>query len=264
MGRQIGAKVQADPAHHLIAGLLVEGVWSWPEDEQTVGVNSGVHQLVFPQGNGRVRLYLCYALEERGRFSGPDAARNFLDAFRVPTIPRADDIADGRIAGPCQGYPNADTWVDDPAAPGVVLIGDAAGHNDPTIGQGLSIAMRDVRLVAEALSATDDWGEGLFADYAAERRERMRRLRFAGRLAAKIRCEFGEEGNRLRAEVGRRLAVNPRAGLPAVTSLVGPWAQPADTFSDAAIKNLLGDNWSLTADGWFHQAPAGDRPVATV
>ena len=32
-------------------------------------------------------------------------------------------------------------------APGVVLIGDAAGWNDPIIGQGLSIALRDVRMV---------------------------------------------------------------------------------------------------------------------
>jgi menaquinone-9 beta-reductase len=35
----------------------------------------------------------------------------------------------------------------------VVLVGDAAGHNDPIIGQGLSIALRDVRLVGEAILA---------------------------------------------------------------------------------------------------------------
>ena len=113
-----------------------------------MGVHGGTCLFVSPQGQGRVRLYLFYPLEERGRFAGPRAAENFLEAFRVPSLPFGDDIAAGQVAGPCQGYPNADTWVDEPIAPGVVLIGDAAGHNDPTIGQGLSIAMRDVRLVA--------------------------------------------------------------------------------------------------------------------
>lgn len=42
---------------------------------------------------------------------------------------------------------------------GVVLIGDAAGYNDPVLGQGLSIAVRDVRFVAEALLAEPDWLE---------------------------------------------------------------------------------------------------------
>ena len=52
-------------------------------------------------------------------------------------------------AGPCATYPGDDTWTDTPYAPGVVLIGDAAGHNDPIIGQGLSIAMRDARMVRD-------------------------------------------------------------------------------------------------------------------
>ena len=36
-----------------------------------------------------------------------------------------------------------------PYVDGVVLIGDAAGHNDPIIGQGLSIALRDARIVRD-------------------------------------------------------------------------------------------------------------------
>jgi menaquinone-9 beta-reductase len=174
VARQMGVKVYTEPVHHLIAGLLVDGVYGWPDDELAADTEERTHNLVFPQGQGRVRLYLCYPLEERGRFAGPRAAENFLEAFRVPSVPHADEIADAQIAGPCQGYPNADTWVDQPAVPGIVLIGDAAGHNDPTIGQGLSITMRDARMVAEALSGTTSWEDGPFAAYAAERRERMR------------------------------------------------------------------------------------------
>jgi 2-polyprenyl-6-methoxyphenol hydroxylase-like FAD-dependent oxidoreductase len=103
LGRQIGAEVQTEPVHHLIAELLIENVHAWPQDEQAVSVHGDLYLLVFPQGHGRMRLYLCYPLEERGRFSGPRAAENFLEAFRVPTLPHAGDIANGRIAGPCQG-----------------------------------------------------------------------------------------------------------------------------------------------------------------
>jgi 2-polyprenyl-6-methoxyphenol hydroxylase-like FAD-dependent oxidoreductase len=260
VGRQIGARTETDPVHHLIAGLLIEGVPAWPDDEQSVNVHSGVYLLVFPQGNGRVRLYACYAREERGRFSGPNATANFLDAFRVPTLPHANDLAGGRIAGPCQGYPNADAWVDDPTAPGVVLIGDAAGHNDPTIGQGLSITFRDVRLVAEALSSAAEWGAGLFDHYVAERRERMRRLRFTGRLWAKLRCEFDAEAAQRRVAFGERVARNPAAGRPMLTPLIGPVAQSGEAFGETAVKQLLGDDWSLTEDGWFRKTTHGDGP----
>ena len=47
--------------------------------------------------------------------------------------------------------PGDDTWTDTPFAAGVVLVGDAAGHNDPIVGQGLSIALRDARMVRDLI-----------------------------------------------------------------------------------------------------------------
>ena len=262
VARQIGAEVQTEPVHHLVAGLLLEGVHAWPEDEQAMGVHGDALLLVFPQGQGRMRLYLCYAFEERGRFAGPQAAANFLRKFRVPSLPYGDAIASGQIAGPCQGYPNADTWVDQPIAPGVVLIGDAAGHNDPTIGQGLSIALRDVRLVADAFSAAVGWDNTLFAGYATERRERMRRLRHVARLTAKLRCEFGAAAEQTRAEVWDRIAKQGRVALPLLVPFIGPFGVPDATFEEPAVRRLLGDQWSVTEDGWFRQpAAAGKGPA---
>jgi menaquinone-9 beta-reductase len=256
VARQIGAKVQTEPVHHLIAGLLIEGVHAWPEDEQAMGVHDGALLLIFPQGQGRIRLYLCYSLEERGRFAGPQAANNFLQAFRVPSLPFSDAIAGGQLAGPCQGYPNADTWIDEPIAPGVVLIGDASGHNDPTIGQGLSITMRDVRLVSDAISTADDWHDGLFADYASERRERMRRLRLTARLTSKLRCEFDVAADMRRTEVWGRIARDRSVALPLLVPFIGPFGVPDETFEDAAVKKLLGDQRSLSEDGWCQYASA--------
>lgn len=55
------------------------------------------------------------------------------------------------------------TWIDTPVAPGVVLIGDAAGHNDPTIGQRPSIALRDARLIQQALLDCNQWISRIFS-----------------------------------------------------------------------------------------------------
>ena len=143
----------------------------------------------------------------------------------------------------------------------MVLIGDAAGHNDPTIGQGLSIAMRDVRLVSEALPLARDQDDSPFADYAAERRERMRRLRFIARLTSKLRCEFDGEAGLRRSEAVLRMANDPSAVQALLVPFVGPYSVPDETFEEPAVRKLFGEQWSLTPDGWFQQAAnGGSRP----
>jgi 2-polyprenyl-6-methoxyphenol hydroxylase-like FAD-dependent oxidoreductase len=66
-----------------------------------------------------------------------------------------------RPAGTCVWYPMSDAWTDRPDAPGAVLVGGAAGWTDPITGQGLSNALRDARLVAEAVRPTGGsfWGQ---------------------------------------------------------------------------------------------------------
>ena len=85
-----------------------------------------------------------------------------------------------------------------------MLIGDAAGHNDPIIGQGLSITYRDVRIVRDVLLGSDDWSPAAFAAYGEERRERMRRLRFVATLQSRLENEFGEEAEARRQRAYER------------------------------------------------------------
>jgi 2-polyprenyl-6-methoxyphenol hydroxylase-like FAD-dependent oxidoreductase len=108
--------------------------------------------------------------------------------------------------------------VDAPTAAGIVLIGDAAGHNDPVTGQGLSIAARDVRMVSDILVSTKDCDQIDLAPYVDERRERMRRLRIAGRLATKIRVEFGDDARERRARVSQRA---PEGARTPIVSIAG-------------------------------------------
>eukprot|EP01030_Chromulinospumella_sphaerica_P019443 gene19443-19335_t len=199
---QAGVSLHQDRPHHWFAGLLVEDAYGWPDDLQAIGTEGDFAFLAFPQGQGRIRLYGSYGLEQKRRFAGPDGPRAFLDAFRMPCSPLA-------MAGPLLSYFNNDSWTDEPYAEGVVLVGDAAGWNDPIIGLGLSITYRDVRIVSELLKSADDWERLDLEPYREERAERMRRLRFAAKLQAALDMEFGEAARQRRRRHFERAADDP-------------------------------------------------------
>ena len=50
---------------------------------------------------------------------------------------------------------------------GLCSVGDAAAANDPCWGCGLSLTLRDVRVLRDALLASDDW-DAACRRYAAE------------------------------------------------------------------------------------------------
>ncbi|MFN0095456.1 MAG: NAD(P)/FAD-dependent oxidoreductase, partial [Dehalococcoidia bacterium] len=87
---QAGIELHRAPRHHLFSGMLVENAQGWPEDLQTKGTEGNVNYLAFPQGEGRVRLYLGYGYEDKDLLAGPDAQQKFLDAFRLSTLPGAE------------------------------------------------------------------------------------------------------------------------------------------------------------------------------
>jgi 2-polyprenyl-6-methoxyphenol hydroxylase-like FAD-dependent oxidoreductase len=240
VARQIGIAVNADRLHHIMSGLLVDDAFGWPDDRQCVGVEGDKTFFIFPQGNGRIRLYLCYARSRRGRFAGPKATSNFLRAFDLACLPNGCNLASARPAGPCIGYSNADTWRESPAVPGVVLIGDAAGYNDPTIGQGLSIAFNDVLMVKTALLGHSDWSSVAFGAYIDARRERTRRVRFLGRLVSAFLCDYSRAAATRRLEVRRRMLTEPTSEYEVLAQLKGPYETPNFAFSQKAWDQLIG------------------------
>jgi 2-polyprenyl-6-methoxyphenol hydroxylase-like FAD-dependent oxidoreductase len=236
--RQLGLKVLADSPRNLIGGMLVEGVPDWPQELQVIGTEGRVHFLVFPQGGDRVRLYLCYDFADKAPYVGPQRKENLIAAFAgLRCLPYARSISKSRAIGPFNSFSNEDHWTENPTATGVVLVGDAAGHNDPIIGQGLSIALRDVRLVSETILAARREQEA-FQHYVEERLERMRRLRITARLAVTLRAEYGEEARLRRQRAGHRARVNKMLS-PAPASLVGPERLPAAAFEQTTIDALL-------------------------
>ena len=235
-----GIALHQDKPHHWFAGLLIEGADDWADDLQAIGTEGDFGFLAFPQGGGRVRVYGGYALGETGRFKGPDGARRFLDAFAMRSSPDNRYLVAGRPAGPLHSYVNADAWTDEPYGPGIVLIGDAAGWNDPIIGLGLSITYRDVRLVSEILKSTDRWTPESLAPYGEERRERMRRLRFAAGLTSALDMEFDDAARERRRRHYERVAADPSLGLHGLAVMAGPEAAPAEIFTPEHRARVLG------------------------
>jgi len=234
---QAGIRIKRDPTHHLMTGMLVDGIDGWPPLLETIGTENDINFLVFPQSATRARLYICYGLDQRRRFAGADRQARFLDAFRLKTVPGSEFLVKGTPAGPCNSYGNEDSWSDLPLAPGVVLIGDAAGHNDPIIGQGLSITYRDARLVRDLMLENRAWTPDAFRPYAEERRERMRRLRFAATAVSILTAEFGPRAQqrrvRIREEFARGNLINPT-----LAAFLGPETLPPEAFQDQALVRL--------------------------
>ena len=163
----------------------------------------------------------------------------FLDAFRLTSFPGGEIFASATAAGPCGAFPMNDTWVDEPAIDGVVLVGDAAGHSDPLIGEGLSVAMRDVRWVSDTLGDGDDWSPSAFAGYAEERAERMRRLRFFADIVTTMNVDFVPGAVERRRQADERIMTDPELFMLRAGVFVGPEVAPAAVFSDATKARLF-------------------------
>jgi 2-polyprenyl-6-methoxyphenol hydroxylase-like FAD-dependent oxidoreductase len=153
----------------------------------------------------------------------------------LETMPNADTFAGATPAGPLGAFPMNDTWMDEPYVPGVVLAGDAAGWSDPTVGQGLSVAMRDVHVLSEILSSDPPWD---FRPYAEERGERMRRLRIALQVNNALRCEFTERGRARRAAFNESLGTDLRFLAALMINVTGPAAAPPEAVTDELVADV--------------------------
>ena len=192
-----------------------------------------------PQGQGRARLYAAHGLEQKGRFAGNGRPQRFIEAFDHPAMPHRTCLRQVKVAGPCRGYANSDVWLDRIIAAGIVLIGDAAGTNDPSIAQRLSLSFRDVRLVSEALaSGLTNCADGLAA-YVEERHHRMSRYRLLGHLVGRIRFEFTNEAHARRQRIAARMVTEPDLSFPHFAQLKGYEAVPRTVFTDEYRERAL-------------------------
>jgi menaquinone-9 beta-reductase len=236
--RQAGLTLQRDHPTSYIAGLLVDGLAGIPDDHDVMVGEGDLLLLMFHQGGGRARLYLCPGRSGQHRFAGPDAAARFLAAWNPSCYPMSSLVAAATPAGPCITYPGDDTWTDTPFADGVVLIGDAAGHNDPIVGQGLSIAMRDARIVRDlVLEGARQPAD--FAPYGRERFERMRRLRLIADVVSATYAEDADNRMARRTFLGDKMASMDAEVFPLLVGfMTGPETVPDVVVNPGILERI--------------------------
>jgi 2-polyprenyl-6-methoxyphenol hydroxylase-like FAD-dependent oxidoreductase len=237
--RQLHLTLEEQPVDHLISGLLVANAEAWPADMQAFGTAGEVMFLVFPQGGGKVRLYVEYGMDDRGRYSGEHGARNLLAAFDTDSLPGGKVLSQATPIGPCKAYPSQCARMARPYMQGAVLIGDAAGFTDPILGQGLSVTLRDARMVRDILLASSDWSVEALAPYGAARAETTGRIAQATAFAARLFTRFDDDGRAARARALQRMATQPALKGLLASAFVGPDVMPAELFTDAFRESLF-------------------------
>jgi 2-polyprenyl-6-methoxyphenol hydroxylase-like FAD-dependent oxidoreductase len=113
---------------------------------------------VAPQSKNRCRAYLGYPTDGSFTLQGSDKVEKFLAETRRVGPMFADCYAQAKSIGPLAAFDAGYIWVDHPYRDGVALIGEAAAVSDPSFGQGMSLALRDARVLRDALVGDSDWG----------------------------------------------------------------------------------------------------------
>jgi 2-polyprenyl-6-methoxyphenol hydroxylase-like FAD-dependent oxidoreductase len=231
--RQLGIELDRQDELHMVAGLLLGGL-DIPNERDFLAAEGDLFMASFHQSGGRVRVYLMPGLSQKHRFSGPGGLDAFLDSVAFSCLPFGDELAEATPAGPLATYPGDDSWTDEPFAPGVVLVGDSAGYNNPIIGQGLSIAMRDARSVRDIVLA-GDLSPAAFTPYGEERVERMRRLCYIATVLASAMAEDCDDRLGRRQRYMQLMAEDPDALLLMIGAFAGPETAPADAFDGRIV-----------------------------
>ena len=103
-----------------------------------------------------------------------------------------------------------------------------------------------------------DWSPDAFEDYAAERQERMRRLRFIANTVAITEAEDADNREARRARWGELMETDERAFLVLASAFGGPEIAPPEAFADelhaAVARGLRSQSGFSRRDA---SAPAG-------
>jgi len=143
---------------YYMAGVLLSDVHSSPDLMCFIfNPQFGMCVGLVPIGKNRHRAYFMYPKASGYRLQGEQMLSLFIgeSARCYPVL--SDCYAAAKSIGPLASFDVSDSWVDHPYQDGIALIGDAAATTDPTFGQGLSLALRDARVLRDELTKDSDW-----------------------------------------------------------------------------------------------------------
>lgn len=153
-----GFSVREQSNDYFMAGVLLSDVRSSPDLAYYIfNPDLGGCIALLSNGRDRFRAYFMYPKSSSYRLQGPQML-NLFSSESAKVFPQMAEIYEGaKCIGPLASFDVSDSWVDHPYRHGVALLGDAAATSDPTFGQGLSLALRDARVLRDALLSTSDW-----------------------------------------------------------------------------------------------------------
>ena len=191
---------------------------------------------VAPAGNGRFNLTLVVTRDHAAdlRTLGADA---FLDRWldRAPAVRAL--VAGAALDRPFLASGPFDWPTRAPVAPGLALVGDAAGYYDPFTGQGVYHAMAGARLLAAALDGVrlqdDDARDAALRRYARALRHLARPARALQRVVERALTPAARADR-----VVRRLSRAP-AVMDRLVDVTGDLAGPASLLSPRLLSTFL-------------------------
>ena len=223
--RWTGGESLADPEHHRFGGVLVRGVRTDDRQADNVCWIDGEAVNWFAVGPEESRLYVVMTAA-RLRETGVGSSFSALVEFASQFMPEGA-LADVEQAGPIGFFANCDTWASQVAGNGVVLVGDAAGAPDPTIGHGTALLLHDVRTLSELLLADRDWPVPIDA-YAQRREQYYAVIRAVDLWKNQLRMDHGDAADRLREGNARAKEQDPTLGGFELLEARGPNGLVAD------------------------------------
>lgn len=250
----IGGSARRDPVHHAIGGALIAGL-NLADDRVHQAFFPGGFALITPQRGGTSRVYLVCSNEAAARVQRlPDPATPFMERV-AESLPNGT-VRDWTSTGPIGFFPNANIVATWPETPDVILIGDAAGANDPSQGHGISLTFHDIRVLRDVfrsdLAATE-----IPAAFARRRRAYFEVLRQHAHWTERLATETGPEIEAIRDRIALARELDPTAGGFSGIFATGPDGLVAD---DAARRHFLGEDLEGLPTGaappLSHVAPA--------
>lgn len=233
--RFLGGIGVTDLPHHAIGGTLLGGV-NLPQDSAHQAYFEGGFTMLFPQEGGTSRVYYVCSTETAQALQKADEPESLVARLGEALPDHAVSHVTG--AGPTGFFPNSETLATVTHGPATVLIGDAAGSNDPSQGHGLSLVSRDIRDLTERLVDTQDWTT-VPEQFAQQRHHDHGVLRAHAQWVAPLSTGTDPASAQMREQVARAREQDPTAGGFAAIFATGPAGLTAD---EQARRHFLGQD----------------------
>lgn len=234
--RQLRGEGISDEPHHFVGSTLVQGLELNPESAHLFVFDGGI-SMVFPQQGDISRVYHVCTIEEATTLQRNAQPAALLERLRSILPPEATQRMSG-TESPVGFFPNSERLATVTHGPRAVLIGDAAGSNDPSQGHGLSLVFRDIRDLSERLQRESDW-TSVPAEFAVARAHDHGVLRAHAQWVAPLSTEIGPHVEAMRSRIARARELDPTAGGFMGIYGTGPAGLEAD---EAARRHFLGED----------------------